>query len=66
MAKSERLYLRLEPEEREAFQQAADLTGLPLSTWVRLRLRLAATNELEAAGERVPFIAPIPLGGLDE
>ena len=45
--------------------EAAKIAGIPLSSWVRERLRLAAIHELEAAGKRIPFIAPIPLGGPD-
>lgn len=50
------LDVRLEPAEKEAFKNAADLAGLPLSTWVRERLRLAARRELEDADMVVPFL----------
>lgn len=67
VAKSERLYFRVEPEQRTAFQRAAELSGLPLSIWgSRQRLRFAAVNELEATGEKVPFIAPVPLRDPDQ
>lgn len=66
MPKTERFFFRLDPGEKEAFQQAAELSGLTLSTWVRQRLRLAAVHELEAAGKQIPFIAPVPLGGPNE
>jgi uncharacterized protein (DUF1778 family) len=56
MAKSEAILIRLEPEEKEAFKQAAELAGAPLSTWIRERLRRAAVRELEEASLSVPFI----------
>jgi len=56
MAKSEKLLLRMEPEERQAFQEAAMLAGLPLTIWIRERLRRAARVELEDAGKQAPFL----------
>ena len=63
---SETLPLRVQPLEKTAFQQCADLSGVSLTSWVRERLRLAAIRELESAGRRIPFVEPIPLGGLNE
>jgi hypothetical protein len=59
--RTELMQLRLRPEEKMAFQEAAYLAGVPLSAWVRERLRYAAVRELEGAGRSVPFITPIPL-----
>ena len=59
--KTENLQIRLTPSEKDGFEEAAALAGIPLSSWVRERLRLAAIRELESAGRRVPFITP--LGG---
>ncbi|TAL13955.1 DUF1778 domain-containing protein [Patescibacteria group bacterium] len=56
MAKSEILRARLDAEEKEAFQEAANLAGLSLSTWVRERLRRAARVELEDAGKQIAFL----------
>jgi uncharacterized protein (DUF1778 family) len=56
MAKSESIRIRLEPEEKEAFKQAAELSGIPLSNWMRERLRRAAVKELEEASFPVAFI----------
>jgi len=56
MGKSEVMRLRLEPEEKEAFQQAAEIAGIPLSHWVRERLRKAARIELEDARKSIPFL----------
>jgi len=53
------LKLRLEASEKDAFQQAADIVGIPLSAWVRERLRREAISELEAIGVRAPFLADL-------
>ena len=50
------LEVRLEEAEKRAFKNAADLAGLPMSTWVRERLRRAAREELEGAGMPVAFL----------
>lgn len=55
-AKADRLEFRLNADEKQAFQDAADLAGIPLSNWVRERLRRAAASELEAAGMRAAFL----------
>lgn len=55
MSKTEVLRLRVGPDEKIAFERAAEIAGLPVSGWVRERLRRAARIELEDAGERVPF-----------
>lgn len=54
--KSERIELRLSPAERETFQDAADLAGIPLSAWIRERLRQSATKELEASALPIAFL----------
>jgi hypothetical protein len=59
--KTELLQLRVMPEEKAAFQQAADMAGISVSAWIRERLRLAAIRELEGAGRAVPFVPQIPL-----
>jgi len=59
--KSELVKMRLTPLEKEAFQQAADLSGIPLSAWMRERLRLSAIRDLESAGQSVPFVRAISL-----
>lgn len=60
-AKSQTLQIRLSQAEKDGFEQAAELAGIPVSSWVRERLRLSAIRELESAGRQVPFVAP--LGG---
>jgi uncharacterized protein (DUF1778 family) len=59
--KTQTLQIRLSPDEKEAFEQAAGLSGLALSSWVRERLRNAAIRELESAGVQIPFVKRIPL-----
>lgn len=56
------LEVRLEPGEKEAFKSAADLAGIPLSAWVRERLRRVARKELEEAGQPIAFLKGIALG----
>jgi uncharacterized protein (DUF1778 family) len=50
------LEVRLDTEEKQAFKDAAELSGLGLSTWVRERLRQIARKELEDAGRKVAFL----------
>lgn len=55
------LEIRLAGSEKKAFRDASALAGLPLSTWVRERLRRAAIRELEEAGRQAAFLADISL-----
>ena len=54
--RSEALLVRLETAEKEAFRDAAELAGIPLSTWVRERLRQIAGKELAKAARPVAFL----------
>jgi len=65
VAKAQVLQIRLTETEKHGFQAAADLAGIPLSSWVRERLRLAAIRDLESAGQKIPFIEPVHLQGPD-
>jgi len=65
-AKSQNLQIRLTEQEKSGFAEAAALAGIPVSSWVRERLRLAAIRELESAGRKVPFIEDIKMGATDE
>jgi uncharacterized protein (DUF1778 family) len=56
MSKTDTLKLRLSTAEKEAFQDAADLSGIALSAWIRERLRRTATRELEDAGREIAFL----------
>jgi uncharacterized protein (DUF1778 family) len=62
MAKSELIQIRLEPEEKQAFQEAADVAGVALSAWIRERLRKSARIELEEAGQQIPFLKRRQIG----
>ena len=59
--KTESILIRVSPEEKEAFRDAANLAGIPVSAWIRERLRLTTIRELEGAGYTVPFVQRIPL-----
>jgi hypothetical protein len=50
------LEVRLQSSEKRAFKDAAELAGLPLSAWVRERLRSAARRELAETGIPVAFL----------
>jgi uncharacterized protein (DUF1778 family) len=52
------IQIRLLPNEKDAFERAAELSGISVSAWVRERLRSAAIRELESAGQTASFVAP--------
>ena len=56
MPKSDQVQLRLSTREKQAFQDAAELSGISLSAWIRERLRRAATRELEDAARPIAFL----------
>jgi antitoxin component of RelBE/YafQ-DinJ toxin-antitoxin module len=56
MRKHEFLQVRVDADEKKAFANAAELSGIPMSAWVRERLRQCATRELEAASRPVAFL----------
>ena len=51
------LQVRVDGAEKAAFDAAAALNGLDVSSWVRLRLRESARRELTQAGQEVAFLA---------
>lgn len=59
--KTTTLQIRLNPKEKQAFEMAADFSGIPLSAWVRERLRRAARRELQDANRQVPFLQDVNL-----
>ena len=61
--KSIRLDMRIHPAEKDGFRLAAELSGLELSAWIRERLRKVAREELEQAGQPVPFL-PVKNGAV--
>ena len=50
--KSESILLRLEEKEKRAFAEAAGLAGVPLTVWIRERLRWVARKELQMRLDR--------------
>jgi len=54
--RNDKLLVRLEQDEKEAFKDAADLSGVALSSWVRERLRRAAIRELQEAARPIAFL----------
>jgi hypothetical protein len=59
--KTTTIQIRLQPKEKEAFEEASNLAGIALSAWVRERLRAAAIRELEGVGRVVAFVQQVPL-----
>lgn len=58
LALAERVHLRITQGEKQGFQEAAHLSGLEMSAWIRERLRMIAAKELLKAGQAVPFLPP--------
>jgi uncharacterized protein (DUF1778 family) len=56
------LNFRISSEEKAAFDRAAKIAGISLSSWIRERLRAASLRELDVVGELAPFLAT-PLRG---
>jgi len=54
--KSSVTQIRLLAAEKAGFEEAAELSGLSLSAWMRERLRLIAKKELEQHGKTPPFL----------
>jgi hypothetical protein len=54
--KTEMLKIRVDSLEKQTFEDAAGISGLPLSGWIRERLRRAAVRELEDAGRAIAFL----------
>lgn len=53
--KGDYLEVRLSDVEKRTFLAAAKIGGLPLSAWVRERLRRAAIRDLEEVGHSIPL-----------
>lgn len=54
--KAEYIEVRCEESEKQAFKAAAEAAGLPLSGWIRERLRRIARKELEGMDMPVAFL----------
>ena len=61
MKRSHVLQLRLTPEEKQAFEDAANIAGITLAAWAREGLRMSATQELQRVGQRAAFLRDVPL-----
>ena len=48
--------IRLLSSEKMGFEEAARLSGLSLSAWMRERLRTVAKRELESHGKKPEFL----------
>lgn len=54
--KAEYIEVRCEESEKQAFKAAAEAAGLPLSGWIRERLRRIARKELQDLDIPVAFL----------
>lgn len=54
--KTEYIELRVEQGEKQSFRDAADAAGMPMSGWIRDRLRRSARKELEDLEMPVAFL----------
>lgn len=50
------LLIRLSNDEKDGFEQAAEMAGITMSAWARQKLRLAAAKELREADRQIPFL----------
>jgi uncharacterized protein (DUF1778 family) len=57
--------IRVTPKEKTAFVRAAEIAGVPISSWVRERLRAAAFREFDNVGEPASFLATPSKGNND-
>lgn len=51
-----KIYIRADDLEKSSFERAARLNGMSLSGWMRFKLRKAAVEDLEQAGDRADFL----------
>jgi hypothetical protein len=56
MTRDHTVLIRLSAAEKQGFLAAAEIAGISASSWIRERLRMAATRELEAAARPIPFL----------
>lgn len=60
LAKADYIEVRCEESEKQAFRAAAEAVGLPLSGWIRERLRRAARKELQDLNLPIAFLERLP------
>jgi hypothetical protein len=53
---NEYIEMRVEKSEKDTFRAAAEAAGMPLSGWIRQRLRRDARKELQDLGLPVAFL----------
>jgi hypothetical protein len=53
--------IRITDEEKESFLLAASIAGVSQSAWIRERLRMACIKDIEATGNKVPFLKSITI-----
>lgn len=53
---SRQVRFRVDPTEEAGFRQAARLSGLSLSAWVRIVLREAAERRIANSGGKAPWV----------
>ena len=54
--KNTQVLIRLSEDEKKSFEMCAKLAGVPLSSWMRERLRADSVKELRNVNIRAPFI----------
>ncbi|MDD5243714.1 MAG: hypothetical protein PHU49_06820 [Syntrophorhabdaceae bacterium] len=54
--KTQPIQIRVSPNEKIAFNEAAKVVGISLSSWIRACLRRAAIRELEEVGKQAAFL----------
>lgn len=59
--KNNQVLVRLSDDEKKSFEMCARLAGVPLSSWIRERLRADSIRELRNVNIRAPFIEPLEL-----
>lgn len=59
MPRESNILLRLSDDEKAAFEKAAEVGGLSTSSWIRQKLRTAATGELKAVDMPVAFLVSV-------
>lgn len=55
------LEIRVTSAEKQTFKDAADFAGIPVSIWVRERLRRVAMRELADAARSIAFLHSTPM-----
>jgi predicted DNA binding CopG/RHH family protein len=54
--KTDSIEIRVQAGEKTAFKNAAEIAGIPLSAWIRERLRRTSVKELEDASMPIDFL----------